>query len=180
MDSALLASSHLVFDFARCVISNAEGEVVGSMDSRDAAIIRDEHGAVVSTSRTKGGFVRHQKYTVCTGDGEELGYISGRDLCARDGKVLARIVNAHHYNVGTYDIVDVDQRVIARGELSRTAGKQSIRGLPVAFGESHWQLELVDDIASDVRALIVAGVPYWRGRALLALSDTGADTSSAY
>jgi hypothetical protein len=179
MDSALLGSSHLVFDFARCVISNGEGDVVGSMDSHNAAIIRDERGAVISTSRTRGGFVRQEKRTFCTDEGQELGYISGRDVCAPNGKVLARIVNSHHFNVGSYDIVDADQRVIARGELSRTAGKQSIRGLPVAFGESHWELDLVDDISPQVRALIIAGVPHWRGKALLALSDNGADSSSA-
>ena len=172
MDNDLLRSPQLIFDFARCVISNAEGDVVGSMDSHDAAIIRDEHGGVISTSRTKGGFVRQEKRTFCTGDGEVLGYISGRDVCGPNGKVLARIVNSHHFNVGTYDIVDADQRVIARGELSRTAGKQSIRGVPVAFGESHWQLDLVDDIQPEVRALIIAGVPHWRGKALLALSQT--------
>jgi hypothetical protein len=172
MDNDLLRSPQLIFDFARCVISNGEGDVVGSMDSHDAAIIRDEHGRVISTSRTKGGFVRQEKRTFCAGDGEVLGYISGRDVCAPNGKVLARIVNSHHFNVGTYDIVDADQRVIARGELSRTAGKQSIRGVPVAFGESHWRLDLVDDIQPEVRALIIAGVPHWRGKALLALSQT--------
>ena len=98
------------------MITNAEGDVVGSMDNHDAAIIRDERGEVISTSRTKGGLVRQEKRTFCTGDGEVLGYISGRDVCAPNGKVLARIVNSHHFNVGTYDIVDADQRVIARGE----------------------------------------------------------------
>jgi hypothetical protein len=175
MDSALLRSSQLVFDFARCVISNADGDVVGSMDGHHAAIIRDEHGAVICTTRTKGGIVRHEKCRVFTGEGQEVGYISGRDLCAPDGTVLARIANSHHFNIGTYDIVDADRRVIARGELSRTEGRQSIRGVPVAFGESHWQLDVADDIGSEVRALIIAGVPHWRGRALLALSENGAD-----
>lgn len=175
MDSALLQSPQLVFDFARCVICNAEGDVVGSMDDHAAAIIRDEQGVAVVTTRTKGGFVRHAKCKVFTDDNVELGYVSGRDLCAPDGKVLARIANSRQLTVGRYDVVDTDRGVIARVALSRTAGAPSIRGVPIAFGESHWQLDIADDVESDMRTLIIAIVPYWRGKELLALSTTGGD-----
>ncbi len=171
MDMALLRSSRLIFDFASCAIFGGEGEVVGSMDDRSATVVRDEHRNIVWTTRTRGGLLRHEKCRVFAVDDREIGYISGWDLCAPDGTVLARVANTHHLNVGTYDVVDNDKRVIARVELSRSEGGRSIRGVPVTFGESHWQLDIADDVGPEVRALIIANVPHWRGKELMALSE---------
>ena len=45
--------------------------------------------------------LRHAKCRVFAVDDREIGYISGWDLCAPDGTVLARVANTHHLNVGT-------------------------------------------------------------------------------
>jgi hypothetical protein len=154
MDAALLRSERLVFHFRGRIVRDGDEQLVGSFDGRFGTRFRDEQGAILWTSRRERGFLRREKRLVLAADDDtEIGYVSGSDLCDPDGRLLARVPSGRDY-CRTYDIVDVDECVVARVARGRSVWAFFSSRVP-------WELDLPAGTGSTLRTLIIANIPQW-------------------